>query len=495
MNAPDRQALGRGPVPAGPDEWSDGRPEGRPDGRPEGMPDGHPRPPLSVVPGSLPPPVPPAPLDTHRSDRGARLWGLLAVLVVFGGVGGWAALAPLSSAAIGQGVVAVENYRKPVQHLEGGIVRRIEVRDGQTVQRDQVLIVMDNIQAQAQLEVLRGQSYSLLAREARLVAQRGGQARPAYAAELTRVRSDARAADAMRVQDQTLAAQQQALAGEITLYERQIQQLRARATGLEAQRASREALVQSFDSERRDFEALVQQGYAERQRLREMERNLAQNEGQRGALVSDLAATELQVNEIQVKILQLGREAQRDVAKELAEVHNELNAVRERMRAVSDTEARTAVRAPEAGTVLGLAVHSVGAVVRPGERIMDIVPQGERLLIDVKLSPQDIDQVRIGQVAEVRLPSVTARALARLEGRLVAVSADRLVDNANGVQTAYYLARVELTPAAVQALGQAQLALLPGMPAEVLVNTGERTVWQYLVAPMKDTLARSFKQP
>jgi epimerase transport system membrane fusion protein len=432
--------------------------------------------------------------DAAPGYRSIRLIGVVAVLLIFGGLGTWAALAPLSSAAIGSGVISVENYRKTVQHLEGGIVREIKVRDGELVAKDQVLLTLDDTQPRAQLEVLRGQYFAALAREARLIAQRDGQGRVVFPKELLEAHQDPRAADAMRVQVQTFTVRKKAHDGEATLYERQIQQLRAKATGLAAQKKSREQLVASYESERADFEALLQQGYAERQRVREMERNVAQSEGQRGSLISELAATELQISETQVKIVQLGMELQREVAKELSEVQADLAAVREKLRSLQDTVERTVVRAPDAGMVLGLEVHTLGAVVRPGGRLLDIVPQNEKLVIEAQLSPQDIDQVHIGQVAEVRFPSFKRRDFPRIDGKLVSVSADRLVDETDGRKVPYYLARVEISPEGLQALATAKLGLLPGMPAEVLVNTGERTMLQYLLAPLSDTVARSFRQ-
>ena len=442
----------------------------------------------------------PAPNDTATGsvdgawERRIRRIGVATVLLIFGGFGTWAALAPLSSAAIGSGVISVENYRKTVQHLEGGIVREIKVRDGDLVTKDQVLLTLDDTQSKAQLELLRGQYFAALAREARLVAQRDGLPRVTFPPELPDARNDPRAADAMRVQVQTFSARKQAHDGEATLYQRQIGQLRAKAAGLVSQKKSREELMKSYESERVDFEALVRQGYAERQKVREMERNVSQTDGQRGALISDLAATELQISETQVKILQLGKELQREVAKELAEAQGELSALREKLRSVQDTVERTVVRAPGAGMVLGMEVHTLGAVVRPGARVLDIVPQNEKLLIEAQLSPQDIDQVRIGQLAEVRFPSFGQRDLPRIDGRLISVSADRLVDEADGRKVPYYLARVDISPAGVQALTNAKLVLLPGMPAEVLVNTGERTMLQYLIAPVSNIAARSFKQ-
>jgi epimerase transport system membrane fusion protein len=210
--------------------------------------------------------------------------------------------------------------------------------------------------------------------------------------------------------------------------------------------------------------------------------------------VADLAATEFQVSETQVKILQLGKELQREVAKELAEVQSELSAVREKVRALDDMVTRTVVRAPEAGMVLGLTVHTLGAVIKPGERILDIVPQNAKLVVEAQLSPQDIDQVRIDQPAEVRFPAFKQRDLPRIDGRLISVSGDRLVDDNEGRKVPYYLARVEISAESLQALTKAKLELVPGMPAEVLIYTGEHTFLKYLIAPLSDTVARSFRQ-
>ncbi|WP_286510779.1 HlyD family type I secretion periplasmic adaptor subunit [Variovorax davisae] len=428
------------------------------------------------------------------AERRLRRVGFAVVAAIFGCLGLWAALAPLSSAAIGTGVISVEMYRKTVQHLEGGIVREIKVRDGQLVSAGEVLVTLEDTQPKAEVEGLRGQLFALLAREARLVAQRDSHSQVAFPKDLADARRDPRADDAMQVQLQTFLVRKQSHEGEVTLYQRQIQQLRAKASGLAAQKKSRDSLVASYESERVDFEALVKQGYAERQRVREMERNVAQTQGEQGSLVADLAATEFQVSEIQVKILQLGKELQREVAKELAEVQSELSTIREKVRALDDMVSRTVVRAPEAGMVLGMTVHTLGAVIRPGERILDIVPQNAKLVVEAQLSPQDIDQVRIDQLAEVRFPAFKQRDLPRIDGRLISVSGDRLFDDTEGRKVPYYLARVEIAPESLQALAQSRFELVPGMPAEILIYTGERTFLNYLIAPLTDTVARSFRQ-
>lgn len=427
----------------------------------------------------------------NADDRRLRRLGLLIVLVVFGGFGAWAALAPLSSAAHAPGVIGVEGYRKTVQHLEGGIVRLIEVQDGRSVEKDQVLVTLDDTQPRAQLEVLRGQLFMALAREARLVAQRDGLQQVIFDAELLQNEQESRAQEAMRVQNQTFRARQAAYDGEIRLYQQQVGQLEARVAGLNAQKASREQLASSFKGELGDFEALVEEGYAEKQKVRELERALVQSEGQVGELTSNIAATALQISETKLKILQLQKELQREVAKEIAEVQSELFGLRGKLQSVQDTVTRTVVRAPQSGTVLDLTVHTVGAVIRPGAKLMDIVPQDERLIVEAKVSPSDMDQVQIGQLAEIRFSAFKTRETRKVEGKVVELSADRLVDEGDTNRTPYYRARVEIPGQAIEDLAQNDLLLVSGMPAEVLIQTGERTLLGYLLDPLKDTFARS----
>jgi epimerase transport system membrane fusion protein len=423
-------------------------------------------------------------------DRRFRRLGFLVVFAIFGGLGTWAALAPLSSAALAPGVITVENYRKTVQHLEGGIIKTIRVRDGDSVQKDQVLATLDDTQPRAQLEVLRGQYYIAAAREARLIAQRDGLNEVRYPPDLLVHADDPRIDDAIRIQNHTFTVRKTAHDGEISLYRRQIEQLRAKLKGLQAQITSRDRLVKSFRHELEDFEALLKEGYTERQKVRELERNLAQSEGQRGELASELAATELQISETELKILQLEKELQREVAKELGEVQAALFELREKIQSLESTVARTVVKAPEPGMVLGLSVHTLGGVIQPGGKILDIVPQDERLVVEARLSPQDIDRIQLGQMAEVRFTAFKSRDTPKIEGKLMVVSADRLVDEQT--QTSYYLARVEITPEGLQDLARQKLDLVPGMPAEVLINTGERTLFEYLTDPFVNTVTRSF---
>jgi epimerase transport system membrane fusion protein len=438
--------------------------------------------------------LPDTPIDlaqTFAEERRMRRIGIAIVLVVFAGFGSWAALAPLSSAAHAPGLVAVESYRKTVQHLEGGIVRTLEVRDGDAVEKDQVLLTLDGTQARAQLEMLRGQQYGALAREARLIAQRDGLAAVVYPAMLLAHSKEQRVREAMQVQDQTFAARKAARDNEVALYDEQVRQLEAKIEGLVVQRASRERLVASYTGELADFEALLAQGYADKQQVRDLQRKLSQAEGELGALVSELAGARLQVSETRLKIIQLEKDLQREVAAELAEVQSELLEVRERLQSLEDMVARTVIRAPQAGVVIGLAVHTLGAVIQPGEKLMDIVPRDERLVIEARVSLLDIDRVQKGQTAEIRFSAFKSRDTPKIEGTVVSVSADRLVEEREQNATPYYLARVEITAEGLHDLERSGLELVAGMPAEVLINTGERTLLAYLADPLRNTVSRS----
>ena len=422
-------------------------------------------------------------------DTTLRRLGLFLVIAIFGGLGSWAALAPLSSAALAPGQITVENYRKTIQHLEGGIVDQILVRDGDLVKKDQVLLTLSDTQYRAQLEVLRGQYLITLAREARLVALRDGAAQISFAPDLLKARGDARAEDAMRVQSQTFQARRQAHENEISLYQKQIAQLKAKLRGLEAQKTSRDLLVRSFEAELRDYQKLLEQGYTEKQTVRDLERRYADSVGNSGELQSNLAAAALQINETELKILQLKKELQREVIQELAEVQATLFELHEKIHALTKTVERTVIRAPEPGKVLGLRVHTLGGVIAPGNPILEIVPQNETLLIEARVSPMDIDRVRAGQSAEVRFSVFKSKDLPRIEGQVTGLSADILTSEDG--QNAYYLARVAVNTEGLDILARQKLELLPGMPAEVLINTGKRTLFQYLADPLSDSFSHA----
>lgn len=428
-------------------------------------------------------------IKQFADDRPIRRLGYLLVLVVFGFFGGWSYFAPLGSAALAPGSVAVENYRKTVQHLEGGIIKAIHVRDGDTVKKGQTLIELEDTSSRAQLETLNGQLFSALAREARLIAERDNKDRVDYPAQLKNASSDPRTQDAMRVQTQSFEVRRYSRNGEIGILKQQKQELLAKIEGIKAQKLSRSDLSSSLKKDLSDFRAMLKEGYVEKQKVTELERRLAQSEGDKGDFTANIATAQTQISEIQLKILQIEKDFQREVVEELSKVQAEVVELQEKTQWLADTVKRTVIKAPEAGMVLGLTVHNLGAVIPPGGHLLDLVPQQEKLIVEAQVSPLDIDRVHLGQETEVRFSAFKSAKTLKINGHLIALSADRLTDEKN--QASYYLARVEVNKDGLDDLRQQGLVLLPGMPAEVLINTGERTFFEYLMQPFSNIFARS----
>jgi epimerase transport system membrane fusion protein len=436
---------------------------------------------------------PPAPFsDPSIDDRRLRLVGYIIIAVVFFGFGSWAAMAPIASAAHASGKIRVESNRKTIQHLEGGIVKTLAVRDGDHVEKGQVLITLDDTQPRGQLEVFQGQYFLTLAREARLKAQRDQLDAVEYPPELTDLLPNTRVEEAISVQDQIFRVRKSAYENELALYAQQAEQLESQLTGLEAQKKAAGRLVRSYSAELRDLQSLEKDGYAERRQVRELARQVAENQGDLGDLIARIASTRSQIVEAQLQSLQLQKELQREVAAELDQVRERLFQLVEQRQILKDTLARTEIRAPQSGTVLRLAVHTIGAVIREGDALMDIIPENERLVIEARVSPIDIDRIAIGQMADISFSAFKMRETTRILGRLINLSADSLVDENESQQTAYYLAIIEITKEGLDQLAAKDLTLVAGMPAEIFIRTGERTLVQYLLDPLVDTVARSF---
>lgn len=428
-------------------------------------------------------------INRYADDRFVRRLGYFIVIFIFGFFGAWSCLAPLGSAALAPGSVTVEGYRKTVQHLEGGIVKAIHVRDGDGISKGQVLIELEDTSSRAQLETLRGQLFSALAREARLTAERDGKPMVIYSDILINERHDPRAQEAIRVQDQSFAVRKHSRHGEIEILEEQRRQLYAKIEGIKAQKTSRNSLADSLNKDLVDFRAMLKEGYVEKQKVTELERRLTEAKGDEGDFTANIATAQTQISEISLKILQIEKEFQREVIDELSKVQTELSELREKMQWLTDTVSRTVIKAPESGMALGLTVHTIGAVIPPGGQLLDIVPQQEKLLIEAQVSPIDIDRVHIGQTTEIRFSAFKSAKTPKVNGRLIALSADRLTDEKK--ENSYYLARVEVDKTGLQDLRQRGLILLPGMPAEVLINTGDRTFFEYLMQPLSNIFARS----
>jgi epimerase transport system membrane fusion protein len=434
-------------------------------------------------------------MTTHANDslpgddRQLRIVGYAIVLAIFGGLGGWSAFAPIDSAALAPGVVTVQSYRKTVQHLEGGIVRRLNVEEGQQVAQGDVLIELEGTQFQAEMEVLRVQRLALQSEEARLLAERDNAPVVAYpAADLPN--DDPRVVEIRQGQDSLFSARRKAYAGEVSVLEQTVAQLEAQIEGLQSVIASKRALLDSYATEIDDLRGLLEEGFADRQKLRELERNSVEQQGEVAELIATSAAAEARINESRLRILQVEREFQTAVAAELGDVQAKLADINERFASASDRVERALIRAPVAGRVLKLDVHTVGGVVAPGQPLMDIVPELESLVVEAHISPLDIDRVRTGLPARLRFTGFKRSRVPEVLGTVTSVSADRLEHPTTGVS--YYLARVELEAGQMDLLDGVEL--IPGMPVEAMINTGSRTLLGYLWEPVSDSVARSFRE-
>ncbi len=420
------------------------------------------------------------------SDRRYRLLGTLVVVLTFGVFGGWAALAPLESAALAPGVVTVKDSRKTLQHLEGGIVEEILVAEGSSVQAGDPLVRLDSTQLEAERSMLRGQYASLQALEARLLAERDNLDAVVYPAEFHGLQ-DSRVDAAIASQNAVFNARRAATAGEREVLEQRIDQLNSQNEGIRAVRASNARLLQSFESEIGDLRRLQEQGFTGKQRLTELEREQASLVGENAEALSRISGNDIRIGETRLQMIQLDRHRHTEIVDELETVQARLYDLGERLRALEDRLARSIIRAPVSGVVLGLAVHTVGGVVRPGTPLMDIVPQQLQLVIDAEISPLDIDRVRTGDRARIRFSAFKSATTLVAEGTIITISADRLVRDSGGEP--YFLAQVEVDPASLARMPHVRL--LPGMPAEVLVSTGTRTLLQYLLQPASNVIARS----
>ncbi|MCJ8207154.1 HlyD family type I secretion periplasmic adaptor subunit [Pseudomonas sp. RGM2987] len=419
------------------------------------------------------------------NDLPARRIGYLMLLVTFGLFGGWATLAPLDSAALAPGVVTVKSYRKTVQHLEGGIVRELRVHDGDQVKAGDVLLVLDNTQARSEMEAMRSQLIAALELQARLVAERDSLPEPPAVASLDP--TDPRVREARDSEVRIFQTRRTSLLGEVGLQEKSIGQIEEQIRGFKAIIASKQMLVASYQEEIVDLRALLAEGYVDKQRLREQERSLARLQAEIAESQSESARARVNIDEARLKILQLKKDFASEVAGLLGDAQTKVYELRERLATLQDRDQRTDIVAPESGMIMGMTVHTLGAVVSPGTALLDIVPADEELLIEAQVSPLDIDRIAPGRLAGIRFSAFKSSTTPVIEGQLVQVSADRLINNDTG--TAYYLARVSLTEKGRKMLGN--LTLVPGMPAEVLINTGERTLLQYLMQPASNAFARS----
>ncbi|EKG42868.1 Type I secretion membrane fusion protein, HlyD [Pseudomonas syringae pv. avellanae str. ISPaVe013] len=423
--------------------------------------------------------------DMPTSDRGIRRIGAMIVLVTFGLFGTWAAFAPLENAVYGTGLVTVQSYRKTVQHLEGGIVKELLARDGDTVRKGDPLIVLDDSQLRSQYESTRNQLVSTQAREARLRAERDEQNTiPPLAISGT---DSQRAKEAIEGEEQVFRARKNSRLTEISVQRERIGQLKQQIIGLQDMIRTKINLEKSYSSEITELKDLLAQGFVDKQRLLEQERKLDMLKSEVADHESTITKTKLQISETELQISQLNKNFSSDVAKELSDVQAKVFDLQETATALQDRLSRVVIRAPEDGMVLDMKVHTVGGVVSAGTPLLDIVPESAELVVEAHVSTNDIDRVAVGRLTDVRFSAFNSATTPVIQAVVTRVSADRLTDPATG--DPYYLVRVKLTDEGLKRLEGRKLQ--PGMPAEVLINAGERTMLEYLMKPARNMFVKS----
>lgn len=443
---------------------------------------------MAGLQGSAPPDRPEERLA--RVTRASRLAGYGVAAFFFLGLGGWAALAPLAGAVVAPGVVSPDGYRKTVQHLEGGIIQTIHVREGEDVRRGVVLVTLQDTKAQADYRELHDALMQLRVTEARLVAEQAGASFIAYPPDLPADNPVVKAA----VTNETalFESRRASLEGRGRILFQRIAQLHEENRGLEAIIAAQMEKLALIGREIADAKHLHSKGLARLPHLLELQRAQADIQAEGARRRAEIAGNLQKIGETEIQRLTIYEDDRKAVGEELTRVRAGIAAARSQLPSRADILERTLVRAPIAGRVMNVRVTTeAGGVLRPGEPILDIVPRDAELVIDAHVNPVDIDNVRAGMKARVLLTAYRQRSMPEIHGRLRSISADRLVDEKTGEP--YFLAGVEVPPGELKTL-DGDIRLLPGMPAEVMILTGERTLMDYLLEPLVESFVRSFRE-
>jgi membrane fusion protein, type I secretion system len=415
--------------------------------------------------------------------------GLVIVLLLGVGVGGWAATTDIAGALIAPGSIVVDSNVKKVQHPTGGIVGELLAHDGDHVKAGQVLVRLDETVTRANLAIVTKGLDELLARKARLQAERDGKPSVTFPPELANSDSgDAK--EAMDSERKLFQLRSTARLGEKAQLQQRIDQLEQEIAGIEAQQKAKDQEISLIDNELVGVRKLYAQNLVQLPRLNQLERDAAKLNGERAQLIAAEAQSKGKIAEIRLQIIQIDQNLSSEVAKELRDVDSKIGEFVERKITAEDQLRRTDIRAPQDGTVFQSTVHTVGGVITAGEPIMLIVPDAAKLQVEAKVRPQDIDNVQIGQPVMLRFSAFNLRTTPEIKGTVVRISADTTTDQRT--EQSYYTIRVALPADADKQLGDVKL--LPGMPVEAFLQTGERTVISYLMKPLRDQFSRAFRE-
>ena len=427
---------------------------------------------------------------TRQSIRKHLLAGLVLVLVMGAGLGGWAATAELSGALIAPGSVVVDSNVKKVQHPTGGVVGEVLARDGDVVKTGDVLVRLDDTVTRANLAIVTKNLDGLQARAARLQAEQQGLDEIVFPKSLLDRADDPDVKNVMASEMKLFNVRTNGRTGQKAQLRERVTQLNQEIAGLAAQQTAKDQEISLIEKELVGVRSLYEQRLVQLSRLTVLERDAARLAGERAQYMASMAQAKGKITETELQIIQIDKDLVSDVSKDLRETNDKIGEFVERKVTAEDQLKRTDIRAPQNGMVLQSTVHTVGGVITAGDAIMMIVPQADALSVEAKVNPQDIDKLAIGQKTLLRLSAFNQRTTPELNGLVTRVSPDVTTDQRTG--QSYYTIRISLPPGEVARLGEAKL--IPGMPVEAFIQTGERTMLSYLIKPLSDQLMRTFRE-
>lgn len=426
-------------------------------------------------------------LDVGKPVR----WGMLLMLAGFGGFLLWSWLAPLDAGVVATGTVKVTSNRKAVQHLSGGTVEAILVREGDSVKKGQEVVRLDSLRAAAEQGAVSAQYIVSKTVENRLEAERDGRDVVNYDPELLkRFGNDHRLVAAMNLQQRLLDTRRAGLAGEISILQENLAASAVQLKGLQQVYGSRASQINFLNQELKGTRALAAEGYVPRNRLLELERSNADLSAGQAENLNNIARIRSQTTEIKLRILQRQHDYQKEVESQLTDTAKENTTLADRLRALDYEVTHTVIRSPIDGMVQSLSIATIGGIIQPGFKIMEIVPDNEPLQVDAMIPVQAIDKMVPGLAVDIAFPAFNHAQTPNIPGRVKTVSADRLLDEES--KEPFYLAQVEVTPDGMSLLGSNHIR--PGMPASVTIKTGERNMMSYLLKPMLERVDSSFKE-
>jgi protease secretion system membrane fusion protein len=433
-----------------------------------------------------------APLTVNTDARGYSKLGWLIVLLGIGGFVLWGAFAPLDKGVPMSGTVAKESNRKAIQHQTGGTIDEILVKDGDIVKAGQVLVRMNSVQATAARDMTRNQLYSDLATMARLSAERDGKKSLVFPELLTGAASDPRVAAMMETQRQLFSSRRFSLENELGAFEQSIAGLKLQTNGLEDSRDSKKQQMTILNEQLVNMRDLAKEGYVARSRLLDLERTYAQLGGNLSEDIGNIGRARSQVVEIGMRRSQRLQDFQKEVRSQLTEVSKEADSLQSRLTAQDFEYDNTEVKAPVDGIVVGLNVFTRGGVVAPGYRMMDLVPVNDSLVVEGQLAVNLVDKVHAGLPVELSFSAFNTNTTPHIPGVVTQVGADRAVDEHTGMP--FYKVKVAVTVEGAKILASKKLDVRPGMPVDLFVKTGERTMWSYLLKPLFDRAKSSMTE-